>query len=145
MRPIGGRLADRYTPELTITAGLLTLACALMLLSGSGGAALLLAAAAAIGLGLGLILPATQSLLSSEIPAETLGAGMGALGALRNLGKVTGPVVAGLLLTLTTYEGLFTLCAGFALATALIFGTVMRLRGRLVIAPRELNQWNKTG
>ena len=145
MRPIGGRIADRYSPELTITAGLLTLACALLLLSGSNGIATLLVAAAAIGLGLGLILPSNQSLLSSEIPAETLGTGMGALGALRNLGKVTGPVAAGLLLMQTTYEGLFTLCAIFALATALTFGTIMRLRGRLAFARREAKQWNETG
>ncbi len=145
MRPIGGRLADRYSPELTITAGLLTLACALLLLSGSAGVVMLLAAAATIGLGLGLILPSTQSLLSSEIPAETLGAGMGALGALRNLGKVIGPVAAGVLLAQTTYEGLFSLCAVFVLASALTFGTIMRLRGRLAFARREVKRWNETG
>ncbi len=145
MRPIGGRLADRTSPELTITAGLVTLACALLFLSNSGSAALLLAAAVAIGLGLGLILPSTQSLLSSEIPAASLGAGMGALGALRNLGKVAGPVAAGLALTQMSYEGLFTLCAGFVLITALIFGLVMRLKNRSAVVREGVKRWNETG
>ena len=129
-RPFGGRLADRFTPEVPIFAGLVVLASALLLLSGADGLATVLTAAIGIGIGIGLILPSTLSLLTSEVPSDTLGAGMGALGALRNLGKVAGPVAAGLLLTQASYQELFALCAAFALVTALAFGTVMRLRNR---------------
>jgi len=129
-RPVGGRLADRLTPEVPIFAGFLLLASALFLLTGGAGLVTVLSAAIGIGISLGLILPSTLSLLTSEVPSDTLGAGMGALGALRNLGKVVGPVAAGLFLTHASYQGLFTLCAVFALVTALAFGTVMRLRNR---------------
>ncbi len=134
IRPLGGRLADRLGPDRPIIVGLLLLASGLAVLSAGGEAIAMLAAAAAMGLGLGFILPSTLSLLSHEMPAESLGAGMGALGALRNLGKVAGPVAAGLLLTVSSYQSLFFLCAGFAVLTALVFGTVNRLRR---LEPRE--------
>ena len=82
---------------------------------------LLVTVAAGIGLGLGLILPATVSLFSAEMPAASLGAGMGALGALRNLGKIIGPVAAGAILAHASYSTLFSLSALLLFAVATTF------------------------
>lgn len=120
-RPLGGRLADRLGHEIPVMAGLLILAASLLGLGHAQSGVSLLMAAAGIGLGLGLILPATLSLFSTEMPVASLGAGMGALGALRNLAKVAGPVAAGAILSQTGYSALFNLCALFILATALAF------------------------
>ena len=136
IRPLGGRLADRLGPERPIVVGLLLLASGLLALGAGGTAVPMLASATAMGLGLGLILPSTLSLLSQEMPAETLGAGMGALGALRNLGKVAGPVAAGLLLARFSYQALFVLCAASTIATALVFGAATWLHVRR-LQPRE--------
>lgn len=136
IRPLGGRLADRLGPDRPIVAGLLLLAGGLLVLGAGGAAISMLAAAVAMGFGLGLILPSTLSLLSHEMPSESLGAGMGALGALRNLGKVAGPVAAGLLLARFSYQSLFVLCAGSAILTALLFGAAMHMNGRRLL-PQE--------
>ncbi|HUS53148.1 MAG TPA: MFS transporter [Thermohalobaculum sp.] len=130
-RPFGGRLADRLGCEAPIMAGFLVLAASLMALGHVESGFLLVMVAAGIGVGLGLILPATLSLFSTEMPAANLGAGMGALGALRNLGKVVGPVAAGVILAHASYSMLFSLCALFILATVSAFAAITLYRRRL--------------
>jgi MFS family permease len=120
-RPLGGRLADRLGHEVPVMVGFLILAAALLALGHVQSGLLLVTVAAGIGLGLGLILPATLSLFSAEMPAASLGAGMGALGALRNLGKIIGPVAAGAILAHASYSTLFSLSALLILAVAIIF------------------------
>jgi len=131
-RPWGGRLADRHGPERMIMCGLFLLAPALLVLGMADGLAALLAVAVTMGIALGLVLPATLSLLAAEMPAGNLGAGMGALGALRNLGKVCGPVAAGLVLSHSDYRTLFALCALLAILTAGAVGLRINRQRRTV-------------
>ena len=131
-RPFGGRLADRRGPAPPIIAGLLILAASLMALGHVQSGVLLVTVAAGIGLGLGLVLPAILSLFSAEMPIASLGAGMGALGALRNLGKVTGPIAAGAILAHVSYSTLFSLCALFILATVTTFASLTLYRSRAI-------------
>jgi MFS family permease len=129
-RPFGGRLADRLGHGTPIMAGLLILAASLIALGHVQGSIALVTVAGGIGLGLGLILPATLSLFSTEMPAASLGVGMGALSALRNLGKVAGPVAAGAVLAQAGYGALFSLCALLVLATAITFAALTLYRSR---------------
>lgn len=127
VRPVAGRLADKYGPLQLIGTGFVVLASALLILGLTVGTGTLLLSAIGVGTGLGLILPSTLSLMSVEISPNNLGAGMGALGALRNLAKVLGPVLAGIALTNLSYQQLFTL-TGLMLATV-AFSLVFLGRG----------------
>ena len=130
MRPVGGRLADRLGPATPMQTGLFALAAALLLLPHAQGPAQLLALAAAIGASLAFILPANLSLLTAEAPPEGLGFGMGALGAMRNFGKIAGPVAGGAVVAYSDYATLFSVAALFTLALGLALALVSAGRMR---------------
>lgn len=125
VRPWAGRMADRHGHQRLIFAGLVVLTLAMSLLAYSDGAALW-AVAFGMGAGIALILPATLSMLTAEVRPDGLGAGMGALGAMRNLAKVLGPVLGGLILTGTSYQGLFALAALLLGMVAFVYGWLGR-------------------
>jgi MFS family permease len=122
VRPFAGRLADRVGTQRVILFGLCALTLAFAVLGFGEGAAVLFVASSCIGIGLAMILPATLSMLTAELRSDALGAGMGVLGALRNLAKVIGPVLAGLVLMFLPYQSLFLMAACLLGATALGFG-----------------------
>lgn len=98
VRPIGGRTADRHGASPTIAMGMVAIGMGLILLPWAPTATALLALAILIGIGQGLTFPATVSVISNTISADHIGLGLGIYGALRNLGKVAGPIVIGALL-----------------------------------------------
>ena len=67
------------------------------------GAAILLPAAL-LGLAQSLVFPSTAALVTHQMPPENLGAGMGLVGMMENLGKVVGPVACGALIGLVGSE-----------------------------------------
>jgi len=66
-----------------------------------------------------LIFPSTVALVSRCVDTRHLGAGMGFLGAVRNVGKVAGPLTAGVLLTHMDYSQVFHLGGAVALLVVL--------------------------
>ena len=109
MRPLGGRLGDRVGYLTAINAGYFALVIGLLLLPYATAHAELLAIAVVLGAGQGLIFPSTVAFVSRCVDARHLGIGMGFLGAVRNFGKVAGPVGAGALLTRMDYSQVFHL------------------------------------
>lgn len=126
-RPAGGRLADRMGNGPAIAAGLLLLAAGLAVLPLAEGAALL-APAIVTGIAQALVFPATLSLVARQIPAGNLGAAMGLVGMLQNLGKVLGPLAAGLLIGLIGFESLLWLLAA-TLATGVVVPVIVGRAG----------------
>jgi MFS family permease len=92
-------LGDRVGYLTAINAGYFALVIGLLLLPYATAHAELLAIAVVLGAGQGLIFPSTVAFVSRCVDARHLGIGMGFLGAVRNFGKVAGPVGAGALLT----------------------------------------------
>ena len=111
-RPFGGKLSDKYSQNLIIIIGLISLCVGLVSLTYVLNSFLLLSAVF-FGIGQGLILPSSVALLSKNTDEKFLGAAMGFYGALRNLGKVIGPIFAGFLLTQFTYAAVFNIFAVF--------------------------------
>ena len=80
----------------------------------------LMAPAVLAGLGQALLSPASLALVSARLPEGSMGLGMGLVGAMRNGGKVAGPVLAGILIHLIDFESTFRL-----IGTALLSGGVV--------------------
>ncbi len=117
-RAPGGRLADRIGYVPSIAAGVMLLAAGLAALPLTEGVALLVPAIST-GIAQALVFPATLGLVSRQMPAGNLGAAMGLVGMLQNLGKVLGPVAGGLLIGLTGFKALLWLLAAM-LATVVV-------------------------
>ena len=119
-RPLGGRMADRLGFVPAIASGMLLMAAGLAALPLLEGTALLLPALVT-GFAQALIFPATLGLVSRQIRAGNLGAAMGFVGMMQNLGKVLGPVAGGLLIGLTGFETLLWLLAALLTTGVMLF------------------------
>jgi MFS family permease len=119
-RPVGGRFGDRVGYLTAINTGYLVLAIGFWLLPYATVQVELLSIAIIVGAGQGLIFPSTVALVSRCVDIRHLGAGMGFLGAVRNVGKVAGPLTAGALLTRMDYSQVFHLGGAIALLAVLI-------------------------
>ena len=115
-RVVGGKLADRNHTLLAIVIGMFLIALGLSLLN-ILPQNLLLLSAGLFGAGQGFIFPSSVAMLSRKANKIHIGAAMGLYGALRNLGKVIGPIIAGLLLSIYSYAIAFYI---FALMIVLI-------------------------
>ena len=118
-KPICGRLADKLGYLRAISLGMLLLAVALPLAQAFEAGIAFLLPALLLGLAQALIFPAAKALVAEGIRADNLGAGMGLLGALQNVGKVGGPVLGGFAIGALGYTG-----ALLALSGLLLVGTL---------------------
>ncbi|UYN94259.1 MAG: MFS transporter [Enhydrobacter sp.] len=119
VRPFGGRLGDRRGYVPTIAAGLVALGAALIALPSAPTAGVLLALAIVVGVGQGLAFPSTVALIGNRIDAGHIGLGLGFYGALRNAGKVGGPILVGALLHSFSSKAVFPGLGVTALVVAL--------------------------
>ncbi len=119
LKPLGGRLGDRLGHLRAVSLGMICLALCLPFLLTASGTIGLLAVAAAMGAAQALIFPATVALIAEQVPSGKVGAGMGLAGSLKNAGKVAGPLLGGLLISVLGYGGMFWLLAGALLVGAL--------------------------
>ena len=119
-RPVGGKLSDKYGQPLIIIFGMVLLSLGLYLLTNLTDNLFLLPAIL-FGIGQGLIFPSSVALLSKSARGNYLGAAMGFYGALRNFGKVIGPIIAGMLLSLFSYATVFNILAGIIMSALLVF------------------------
>ena len=132
LNPVGGRIGDRIGYLRTISLGVLTLGCALALLTVSTNGTALFAPALLMGVAQALAFPSTVALVSSRVPEDNVGAGMGAVGAMKNAGKVAGPVIAGFLIATLDFEATFRLFGALLLvgAVGLMYAGSVGRRGR---------------
>jgi MFS family permease len=133
LRPFGGRTADRHGAAPAIAMGLAAIGIALILLPSAPSSTILLMLAALVGIGQGLTFPATVSVISNTISADHIGLGLGIYGALRNSGKVAGPIVIGALLEFLPAKVVFPGLGATALVICVVLavGYVQRRRLRL--------------
>ncbi len=130
LRPFSGRLGDKIGHLNAICLGMLMMGVALPLLVvpgfvGSSGIGLL-ALAVVIGAAQALIFPSTVALIATQVKSAHLGSGLGIVGALRNAGKIVGPLLAGALISCVDYAGTFGVLGIYLCFGALIIWLVGR-------------------
>ena len=135
LSPLGGRISDRMGHLGAVGLGMLVLGLAMVALTLVDTGPALMAPAVLAGLGQALLSPASLALVSARLPEGSMGLGMGLVGAMRNGGKVAGPVLAGILIHLIDFESTFRL-----IGTALLSGGVvvwLRAQGWRGAAPQD--------
>ncbi len=130
LNPVGGRVGDRLGYLRTIALGVLTLGVALALLTLASNEIALFAPAILMGAAQALAFPSTVALVSTRVPEGNVGAGMGTVGAMKNAGKVAGPVIGGFLIATLDFEAAFRVFSAFLLlgAAGLIYASALRKR-----------------
>lgn len=110
-RPLAGRLADQFkAPEWVAVAGLTCMSGALAAIPAAASSGLLILTAIAVGIGNGAYHPAAMFMIAHNTEAETSGIAFGIVGAMRNLGKLLGPIIGGtVLFTLPTNQAFWVL------------------------------------
>ena len=119
LRPLGGRLGDRMGYLETVSLGMIAMGLPLSLLSMTHSPIGLLSLAVLVGGAQALVFPSTVALVSEQIEAEHIGAGMGLIGTFKNIGKVAGPILGGGLVHWLDFASMFR-----SMAALLLFGAV---------------------
>ena len=94
-----GRLASRFGETRLVIAGLLLLILGFVAIPPATSMALLLPAFALLAIGQGLCNPSIQSLVSRAAPADWKGGALGGAQSAASMGRILGPVWAGLAFT----------------------------------------------
>jgi len=121
-KPFLGRLVDNWGYIRSIVLGMVILSLAVFAITIFESRVYLFTMAIITGLAQAFIFPATLALVSKQIDKQKLGVSLGVVGALRNAGKVIGPITAGLLISLFDYGSTFQLLGiGMLLSVLIIF------------------------
>ena len=107
LKPVGGRTGDRLGYFWAICLGMALMGIALPLITSTNRILDLMALAVLIGVAQALVFPATVALVSTQINALHIGAGMGIIGTLKNAGKVVGPILGGFLIHWLDFSPMF--------------------------------------
>ena len=127
MNPLGGRLGDKFGYLLTVVAGMVVIAGAISYIPSAKHLVTLLATASVIGLAQALIFPSTLAMISIRFTGQGIATGMAISGSLKNGGKVAGPIIAGLLITMFDYEGALRGMGLLLASSALVLLVSLRL------------------
>ncbi len=111
IRPLGGKLGDTFGGERVILSGLILMILSLLNLSLNERYELIFMSAALFGFGQAFSLPSSLSLIITDKNKSDFGVKMGMVGAIRNSGKIIGPIFSGFLLHFISYSMLFLLLA----------------------------------
>jgi MFS family permease len=128
LKPFAGRFGDRIGYFYSIAMGMVLIAAVLPLLTVATSSVTLLGLAALLGVAQALIFPSTIALVTDQIAPQHLGAGLGLVGTLDNVGKVAGPVLGGVAIAWLGYSGMFWLMSIFLLVGAVV--VIMRRLGQ---------------
>lgn len=125
-KPFVGRIADRFGYLAMIVGGMIVLGIGLSLISQFEGIGLLFPAILT-GAAQAFIFPSTIALVSKQITHDNLGASMGFIGMMQNLGKVIGPILGGILIEQMGFETVIYILAILLIITAILLPFVAKL------------------
>jgi MFS family permease len=127
-KPIMGRVSDRVGRPPLIVLGLTICATTFGLMPWVTGLLPLLLLAAGFGFGEAVVLTSTSAYIADVSELKSLGAGMGMLGTLSDIGHAGGPLLTGLLIAHLDFTQAFAVIAVIQLLTAGLFWGFARSR-----------------
>ena len=95
LNPILGKTSDKIGNLTGVTFGLTLIAVAVFMLTFEINHLLLIFISIILGAGQAFISPSLTALVANKMNNKFTGTGMGTFGAIRNLGKVLGPIIGG--------------------------------------------------
>ncbi|HNW33530.1 MAG TPA: MFS transporter, partial [Candidatus Ozemobacteraceae bacterium] len=118
-KPLFGKLADRTDKRFQIATGLIVLGSAMLFLTFFTSELLIIAVSLLFGLGMSFSTVATSAYTGDIADRTKLGASMGALSSIMDIGHSSGPLVTGFVITW------FSIRAGFITSFALCTGVAL--------------------
>jgi len=127
-RPIAGKLSDRFGEAYVVVPALAVTALSLVVLSFSNGLFGVIFAAVLYGIGFGSAQPALQAANLRLAPPDKRGVASASYMTAFDLGIGLGSIILGWISQYTGYNGLFIVCAGSVIVSAVIFLVFVRQR-----------------
>jgi MFS family permease len=115
-KPFFGKIADRVDKRLQIIAGLLLLGSSVAAIPFASSFAVFLLVSGLLAIGMSLSTVATSAYIADSARKEQMGASMGALSSVMDIGHSAGPLVTGIIIAGSGYGTGFL--AGFFIALA---------------------------
>jgi Arabinose efflux permease len=129
-KPFFGRIADRVDKRTQIVLGLAVTGIAAAALTLAGSFAGFLVVSAVFGTGMSLSTVATSAYVADVARKEQLGASMGALSSIMDIGQTAGPVVTGVVIAAAGYSAGFGASCVIALLVCILFALSVRGTGK---------------
>ncbi len=120
--PVIGRLSDKVGRRIPILLGLTISGLPLLAIPSTTSFMSLLAISLTYGLGFCMVISSTPALIGDLADKEALGATMGFLATIMDVGQMLGPVVTGVVLAAVGYTGSFASLGAILLGVGLLFG-----------------------
>jgi len=128
-KPLFGRLADRVDRRIQILAGIVLLAAATAGIPLVTGLAALTVVSVLFGLAVSVSTVATSSYVAEVVKKENIGASLGGLSSIMDIGHSSGPFVAGFIITAVNVGAGFFTAAAVCVAAALVFSVLVLRKG----------------
>ncbi|WP_168406283.1 MFS transporter [Acinetobacter indicus] len=125
LRPITGKIYDRYGPRYVIYPSILMFAAGLALLSQMQGVVSFMVSAIFIGMGFGTLQPCLQTLAIQRAPKSRIGHATSTFFTCYDIGIALGSLLVGLLISWQGYSITYLVCAGVVLSSLLFYKFVV--------------------
>jgi MFS family permease len=120
-KPIFGKISDKIDRRIQIIGGIITLGLAIVLFSFFSAIWMIIGIGILFGLGLSFSTVATSTYIADVTKKDKLGSSLGALNSIMDIGHSTGPFIAGVVISLSSYFYGFLSCFIVAVASAVFF------------------------
>jgi len=127
VRPVIGYLSDRLGRRWVIVTGLVVCSAAVLLVSVATNVSEIVTAVLAYAAGVATTTAATSAYITDMTRRARYGAAHGVFGTIYDVGDALGPIVAGVLVAVVGYTGMFQVMAVVAFTMAAAFAVASRI------------------
>jgi MFS family permease len=121
-RPFMGRISDKTSRRIPIILGSVISCLILLAVPFTTQFPILLLLSIGYGLGFATVISSTSPLISEIVPSSLIGASMGFLSAMMDIGQTLGPIISGVILaTNLRYVGLFSSLSLILIVSGAVF------------------------